>query len=469
MLRKQGERKMKKLMALLTAALLLLIGAAATAEETIPRELVGTWRGTGKPKNGGPSIDLTVTIREDGSGEYVFIQNGSREANEILLSNEKDQRFTVSLSDTSALGSCEGTWRMEGDLLMLDITSTLPSGRKYAYTAECRKDQPVVLFGQNEITYPEKLEYPFLSDGYWHYGIRLDGEILPLPHDALIPVEDNKDNEILYPVTDILDYFGVAYFWNPEQFGTEFSTIVNGISVSRDPEDDKFMWFTNQQAGYGNTLIPREIDGVFYAPNYFFEHTISAVLTKLPKGKEEQMQYVNIVTGAAYEWGEGARGEAVMRWKKSYEITSPSFVENEPVFRQPMPRSGEIYHNTAYKGQKVTFHIRMDNLTGGEAALAKIYAKNGDLVSCLFFRESGTLTALLDAGTYTVKLGTGNEWYGMYQTFGPEGNYQVMLFDGEKTVTRLQNNHEYTLTINTSRVDPEADGVGSRDVEKGEF
>ena len=38
---------------------------------TIPDELVGQWQGTGAPKNGGPSIDLTATINADGTGEYT--------------------------------------------------------------------------------------------------------------------------------------------------------------------------------------------------------------------------------------------------------------------------------------------------------------------------------------------------------------------------------------------------------------
>ena len=316
---------------------------------------------------------------------------------------------------------------------------------------------------------PEK-SYPFLEDGYWHYGIRLDGEVLPLAHDAVIPVEDNKDNEILYPVSDVLDYFGVQYYFDPERTGTEFSTIVNGVTASRDPEDGTYMWFSNQQDGYGNCLAPRVIDGVFYAPNYFFEHTIGAVLTKIARGKEESMEYVNIVTGAAYEWGPGARGEAVMRWKdKNYTITPPSVAEGAPAWEQPWPNPGEIFHATAYKDSKVTFRITLASLAFRQAALVKIYAQNNDLVSCLFFTEASTQTVTLKAGTYTVKYASGPEWYGMYNTFGPGGHYQVMIFDNNKKTINLANNHEYELTINTSEHDKDSKNVGAEEVDPSDF
>ncbi len=73
------------------------------------------------------------------------------------------------------------------------------------------------------------------------------------------------------------------------------------------------MWFSNQTMGNGNGMIPGEIDGVFYAPNYAFEHTIGATLTKIAKGEEMNRGYIDIKT-SGYTWGQGATTVAVRRW-----------------------------------------------------------------------------------------------------------------------------------------------------------
>lgn len=156
-------------------------------------------------------------------------------------------------------------------------------------------------------------DYPFLDDsGFWHYQIRLNGEVLPLKNDALIATESNKHNEIVYPLSEILDYFGVAYFW--DKLTDDFTTVIDGISVSRDCKDENFMWFSNQPDGYGNSVKPRSINGVFYAPNFVFEHTIGARLTKISKGAEESIDCIDITTEGGFVWGGGSSTIDVMRW-----------------------------------------------------------------------------------------------------------------------------------------------------------
>ena len=111
--------------------------AAEAGEAVIPEELIGTWQGTGTPKNNGSPIDLTVTIQADGTGEYIFDQAGYHENNPIAISYEGNS-FTVD-TDESMLGGCEGTWSLEDGVLILDITSTLPGGSTYSYIAELTK------------------------------------------------------------------------------------------------------------------------------------------------------------------------------------------------------------------------------------------------------------------------------------------------------------------------------------------
>lgn len=106
--------------------------------QTIPEELIGTWQGIGTPKNGGTSIDLTITIEADGSGEYTFAQGKYVESYPFTVSHE-DSTFAVDIPATSQLGKVAGTYALENDLLKLDITTTFPNGSTYSYTAECSK------------------------------------------------------------------------------------------------------------------------------------------------------------------------------------------------------------------------------------------------------------------------------------------------------------------------------------------
>lgn len=107
------------------------------AVDSIPAELVGTWKGTGIPKNNGTRIELEFTVRADGTGEYTFIQGDYRESQPILISS-RENRFSLNVVDNN---TCEGTYAYEDGTLTLDITTTFASGRTYEYTARCTKAQ----------------------------------------------------------------------------------------------------------------------------------------------------------------------------------------------------------------------------------------------------------------------------------------------------------------------------------------
>lgn len=114
---------------------------SAEAASAVPEELVGSWKGTGTPKNGGPAIDLSAEIKADGTGEYVFIQDDYRESYPFTISSE-DNRFTVDIPEDNLLHitECGGTWTLEEGKLLLDITTVFANGRSYSYTAECVKE-----------------------------------------------------------------------------------------------------------------------------------------------------------------------------------------------------------------------------------------------------------------------------------------------------------------------------------------
>ena len=110
------------------------------AKEAVPEALVGEWKGTGTPKNGGPSIDLSARIEADGRGEYTFIQDDYTESYPFAISSGGNA-FSVDIPEDNYLGiaRCEGTWALEDGVLKLDITTTFASGGSYSYTAECKK------------------------------------------------------------------------------------------------------------------------------------------------------------------------------------------------------------------------------------------------------------------------------------------------------------------------------------------
>lgn len=127
----------------------------------------------------------------------------------------------------------------------------------------------------------------------------------------------------------------------------------------------------------------------------------------------------------------------------------------------PWPSTGVVYRNAEYPGKSVTLHVTIDSEESGHATLVKIYNSIEDLICCLFIGGVGTATVNLPAGTYTLKTGVGERYYGIEDAFGREGHYQTLLFDGGAEQVRLESGYEYNLTINTAMSDPDADDVGS--------
>ena len=114
--------------------------ASDVADDGIPAELVGEWRGTGTPDNGGTPIDLTVRINPDGTGDYAFAQGDYTESYPFTV-DYAGSSFSVSIPADNQLGisACDGTWALEGGRLNLDIATTFANGRVFSYRAECEK------------------------------------------------------------------------------------------------------------------------------------------------------------------------------------------------------------------------------------------------------------------------------------------------------------------------------------------
>ncbi len=228
-------------------------------DEAIPEELVGDWQGVGKPKNGGPSIDLTIHVEEDGTGKYTFDQAGYHESYPFTISRD-GKRFSVDVPATSQLGSVDGTWEVEDDVLKLDITSTFTSGGSYSYNAECKRivaeDKGSSAAEGNQAGFEE--EYSWLS-----YHLTVDSkEIVPgteLDKSPFSTIKDKmfakirlmgKDEEIL--TTDLQDDSKMGQFVLTNKEGKElplYSVSMWGITFDAD------LGFSTKETQEGFDLI----------------------------------------------------------------------------------------------------------------------------------------------------------------------------------------------------------------------
>ena len=102
------------------------------------------------------------------------------------------------------------------------------------------------------------------------------------------------------------------------------------------------------------------------------------------------------------------------------------------------------------------------NQDSERAMLMRIF-KGDTQVSCLFIGGTGQATVKLPAGTYTIKDGTGYQWFGLKEAFGREGDYEVMTFgeNDEEKVT-LKSGYEYTIRVNVSDSNSSGEGIGSK-------
>ena len=230
-----------------------------STDEVIPGELIGDWQGVGKPKNGGPSIDLTIHIEKDGTGNYTFDQAGYHESYPFTIS-QNGNRFSVDIPATSQLGSVDGTWEVKDGTLLLDITSTFTSGGSYSYNAKCSKISTAAKETEtvNENQQGIAGEYSWLS-----YHLTVDSaEIIPgteLDKSPLSKIKDKqfakirlmgKDGEIL--TTDLRDDSKMEQFVLTNKDGKElplYSVSMWGVSFDAD------LGFSTKETQEGFDLI----------------------------------------------------------------------------------------------------------------------------------------------------------------------------------------------------------------------
>ena len=131
---------------------------------------------------------------------------------------------------------------------------------------------------------------------------------------------------------------------------------------------------------------------------------------------------------------------------------------------QPMPMTGELYHNDAMTSDNMILSFTVKDTEGNAGMYITVYTKDNELVEALFVNGSDTIETWIPGGEYYIKDSMGTEWYGEDEQFGPNGHYETMVFDeveGDRYLTVLQEGYEWDITINATS--NEGQDVGSEE------
>ena len=131
---------------------------------------------------------------------------------------------------------------------------------------------------------------------------------------------------------------------------------------------------------------------------------------------------------------------------------------------QPMPETGELYHNADMTSDNMMLNFVMDDADSGTGMYIAVYTKDHTLVETVFIKGAETVETWIPGGEYYIKDSSGKEWYGEDEQFGPDGLYETMVFDeveGDPYLTVLDEGYAWDITLNTDG--SEGQGVDSEE------
>ena len=173
-----------------------------------------------------------------------------------------------------------------------------------------------------------------------------------------------------------------------------------------------------------------------------------------------------------YEYTRACAMAAQGRYATAQELFEESqwgnWEERAAACVQQWPKNGQLYKNPEVKGSSTQLTVKF-NTDPDTAMLVKIYTLNDVLARTLFIGGTGQATTSLPAGTYIIKDGTGKNWYGEVESFGPQGSYEIMTFNDGAQEVELKKNYTSTITVNVQEQNDDADSVGSDWESWGEF
>jgi tetratricopeptide (TPR) repeat protein len=154
---------------------------------------------------------------------------------------------------------------------------------------------------------------------------------------------------------------------------------------------------------------------------------------------------------ALYDNGEFYK--AMVAWNEISEWKDSA--EKAKTCKQTMPENGSMKKGSGNISMKV-------NAPSSINALMRVYNSKGEVVAQVFIAAGKNATIKLGAGTYTIKVAYGTEWYGEKDLFGAKGAY-LQLKNGTSESFTLKKNYSYTLTLQSGT----SGNVGSKTVSGG--
>ena len=169
--------------------------------------------------------------------------------------------------------------------------------------------------------------------------------------------------------------------------------------------------------------------------------------------------------------GDKAKYDQAKKLYKDKKFYSASVAFGESLYKdwrkqrtacvQKWPKNKEIWRNSKVKGSAVKLTIQIKGKDKKTATVVRIY-KGSTAASYVFISGNGKATVKLPVGTYTIKSGSGQTWYGTKEFFGKYGAYVTHIFNsGTSKTIQLKKNYRYTLTLGGSSGSGE--GVESED------
>ena len=150
-------------------------------------------------------------------------------------------------------------------------------------------------------------------------------------------------------------------------------------------------------------------------------------IDELNKKYEEAQKYFD--NGEFYK--AKAAWTEISFWKDSQDKASKCV--------QTMPENGSMKKGSG----SITMNI---NAPAKINALLRVYNSSNEVVAQVFIAAGKSSSIKLNAGTYTIKVAYGTEWYGETDLFGAKGAY-LQLKNGTSESFTLKKNYKYTLKL----------------------
>ncbi len=145
--------------------------------------------------------------------------------------------------------------------------------------------------------------------------------------------------------------------------------------------------------------------------------------------------------------------------KQSYEESGwADWADRADSCKKDWPKDGRVWKSKTYGGSGSILKIKVKNSDSDIARCFKVYNSDDKLVAVLFIGGNGSAETGLKPGRYTIKQGTGYDWYGRKDAFGEDGWYETWSYDYGETDIKFPSGRGWMFTIGG---DGDGDSFGS--------